>query len=1009
MIHQRSWWLLAALGFLLSGCFTSSGGSNSQSSPSKVADAAVLTSIAVTPAGSAIPVGLARPFTATGTFSDGTTHDITNMVVWNSSDAMLAKVEATGVVTPLAIGVVTISATQDTVLGSVSVTVSDATLTSVHVTPIHPTIPSGLTKQFTATATYSSGISYDVTTSSTWSSNASTVASIDSKGVATALTLGSSDISATFGSMTGKATLVVSSARLETISISPNTATVPAGGTQHYTAEGVYSDGTSHDITSAVTWDTGDYTIALPSYSWPLDQSGIIAGLKGGTTIVTATLGNVSVYVTLTVTPAILQSIVVATQSATMSPGLTQQLYAQGVYTDGSSVDVTSQVTWASSNTRVITVDNKGIATAVDVGTSVIKATLGSMSGEASIVVASATLLSISITPNYSVTLSKGMTQQLNATGNYSDGTQSDITASVTWSSSLPAVAMVSSSGLVAAISIGYASITAVVGSTSADTSIYVNNAAPKSIKVTPESPSLSLGLQKQLTATATMTDSTTQDVTTLATWSSSNTTVATVNANGVVKLLKQGSVTVTATYYNSYTGSSLSGTTTITVGPASIQTIKIQPSNPMVANGGTQQFTVSAVYSDGSTQDVTSTAAWSSGNTVVASISNAGLATVVGTGSGTSVITAMYNSLSGTTTLTTSTLPITPNSVSYQIDPGHSGQVTWSMALTYPSAYSWKVDTGAVIGSPLIVNGRVFVLSIGKVSGELWALDELTGNTLWGPISIASTYSSMGGLAYDDGHVFALNSNGMLRAFDAITGQSQWSVMLNGQSLFTSPPVAANGLVYAKGAGPLIAVDQSTGAIVWSTVYWNGTDGSAAILGSSVYLSPPCEVDAYDAQTGITLWSHNSGCSGGGGATPAVNSNNILFSPNSPFAGGSIYNGATGALLGSYSGGVTPAIDATNAYVMGSSTLQSMSISNQQINWSFAGDGSLITPPIKVNQTIFIGSSTGKLFAVDAAKGSQLWSISAGTTLNGSGLAAAGGFLIVPTTTGVTAFRITP
>jgi hypothetical protein len=97
-----------------------------------VATVATLSSIAVTPANPSIGVGTTQQFTATGTFSDKTTRDLTNFVVWGSSNTLVAIIGPNTTVTPvlnpgqaeaLATGTTTINATSAGVTGSTTLTV----------------------------------------------------------------------------------------------------------------------------------------------------------------------------------------------------------------------------------------------------------------------------------------------------------------------------------------------------------------------------------------------------------------------------------------------------------------------------------------------------------------------------------------------------------------------------------------------------------------------------------------------------------------------------------------------------------------------------------------------------------------------------------------------------------------------------------------------------------------------------------------------------------------------
>ena len=113
--------------------------------------AAVLQSIAVTPANPSVPKGLTQQFTATGTFSDNSTQNLTSQVTWASATTSVATITAAGLATAVATGTSTISATLGGVTGSTVLTVSAAVLQSIAVTPANPSVPKGLTEQFTAT------------------------------------------------------------------------------------------------------------------------------------------------------------------------------------------------------------------------------------------------------------------------------------------------------------------------------------------------------------------------------------------------------------------------------------------------------------------------------------------------------------------------------------------------------------------------------------------------------------------------------------------------------------------------------------------------------------------------------------------------------------------------------------------------------------------------------------------------------------------------------------------
>ena len=257
---------------------------------------------------------------------------------------------------------------------------SAVTLKSIAVTPETATIPKGLTQQYTAMGTYSDASTADITSSVTWASSNIAVATIDSAGLATGVGDGSTEITAALGSISGTATLTVTAPILQSITVMPDTATIEVAAKQRYTATGTYSDASTADITSSVTWASSNIAVAT------IDSAGLATGVGDGSTEITAALGSISDTAALTVTLA-LNSIAVTPETATIPKGLTQQYTAMGTYSDASTADITSSVTWASSNIAVATIDSAGLATGVGDGSTDITAALGLISGTATLTV----------------------------------------------------------------------------------------------------------------------------------------------------------------------------------------------------------------------------------------------------------------------------------------------------------------------------------------------------------------------------------------------------------------------------------------------------------------------------------------------------------------------------------------------------------------------------------------------------------------------------------------------
>lgn len=167
-----------------------------------------------------------------------------------------------------------------------------------------------------------------------------------------------------------------------------------------------------------------------------------------------------------------------------------------------------------------------------------------------------------------------------------------------------------------------------------------------QSINVTPPSPILGQSGTVQLTATG-VNDDGSSDTLTNVSWSSSNTSIATVDGNGSVTGVSAGSATITAK------SGSVSGTTTINVLSANLVTITVSPATAVVAPGQQQQFTATGNLANGQTTDITNMVTWSSSDKTVATITSTGAATAQTTGTATSVtISATSGQIVGTATL---------------------------------------------------------------------------------------------------------------------------------------------------------------------------------------------------------------------------------------------------------------------------------------------------------------------------------------------------------------------
>ncbi len=514
-----------------------------------------LVSLAVTSSASSLPLGSTAQLKATGTYTDKSTQDLTSTVSWTSSEPGIATVSSSGLTSSAGIGNATLTATLNSISANTQLSVSAPALLSIAVSSDRSTIALGTTAQFIAKGLYTDGSAQDLSSSVSWTSAPAGIVKLNSGGLATGKAVGAASINAVAGSISGTSQLIVSSAVLTSISVASSKSSVPLGTTQQLAATGTYSDGSTHDLTSSVTWTSA------PAGVIAIGSNGLATSKAVGTATITATSDSVNGTDQLTVSSAALRSISVASSKSSIPLGTTQQLAATGTYSDGSTHDLTSSATWTSAPAGIITIGSNGLVTSKAVGTATITASSNSINGSGKLTVAPAILASISIGSS-KPTMPLGTTQQLIATGVFTDGTSHNLTTSVAWSSSSQTVVSVDVNGVATAKSQGATTVTAFSNSIGASAPLAVSSATLSSISISPSNPTVPMSSSQQLSAVGTFTDGSTQDLTQTATWNVDNPAVVSVNPAGLASPLQVGSAVVEATF------GSTSGSTTLIVQP---------------------------------------------------------------------------------------------------------------------------------------------------------------------------------------------------------------------------------------------------------------------------------------------------------------------------------------------------------------------------------------------------------------------------------------------------------
>ena len=517
-----------------------------------------LLSLDVEPPSQSLAKGLMAAFRAYGRYTDGSRQDVTDQVAWSSTDPLLAET-ATGQVTALASGATRVEASLAGVTADARLTVTDATLVALEVSPASAPLARGTTLALTATGRYSDNTWADVSTEARWQSSDDAVATVAATGEVSGELQGTATVTASLDGVSAGAVVTVTDAVLTSLDIAPGNATLGEGKRLSLTATGIFSDGSRQDLSGAVLWDSSDAGVAT------IDSGAVVEALTPGTVQVTADLAGIHAATPLRVKAKALTAIHVTPGDPSLALGGSLGLAARGDFDDGSSQALSDQVTWESQDTAVAVVDARGVITPVATGSVRIAASQGGTTGSVLLTVTSATLDSIEVVFD-SGAIAAGYRTGLAAIGHYSDGTTQDLTEQVSWTSSDRAVADVQPGTLaeVKGQATGSATIWARFGTVESQQTLTVSDAVLTSLDISPAAPSVVKGGVLALSALGHYSDGSQQDLTGQVVWSSADANLAGIDNSaggaGRVSGVDSGNVTVGAAL------DGVSATTTLTV-----------------------------------------------------------------------------------------------------------------------------------------------------------------------------------------------------------------------------------------------------------------------------------------------------------------------------------------------------------------------------------------------------------------------------------------------------------
>ncbi|WP_165797437.1 Ig-like domain-containing protein [Solimonas fluminis] len=503
--------------------------------------------------------------------------------------------------------------------------------------PASPTVAKGLTVDLTATAIRDNSRTDDVTAEATWTSLTPGVASVF-KGKVTGLAVGTAEIRASFDGVQQSIQVSVTAARIVSLAVTPSNAKVGLGATQKFTATATMTDGSTPDVSGLATWSVLNEAGTAASDVVTITGNGQGTTNRIGKAKIQAVVAAATApLVDFEVISAQFKEIQVEPAAPSIPKGLTQQLSATELLTNGTPTVVTNTATWTTSNAAIATVDSegaeRGLVTGLEPGTATITATTAKGSRSVVVTVVDATLQSIQVetVPAGSGQLPKGgFERKFIATGIFSDTTTRDLTSQALWTSSDESIATISNADATKGIATstanaGDTNITAKVGTvTSADFALEVTDDTLESIEVTPASAEVGLGQTQQFTATGIFGGGLpSQDLTKKVTWSSDAEAIATIsNAADSKGLAMTQSISDTPATITAKFGD-VEGSTDLTVTDAALLSIVISPDDSVLPKTFTRALKATGSYSDGSVKDVTGEVTWSSSSSSIATISN--------------------------------------------------------------------------------------------------------------------------------------------------------------------------------------------------------------------------------------------------------------------------------------------------------------------------------------------------------------------------------------------------
>lgn len=556
-------------------------------------------------------------------YEDGTTKDVSKEGQWVSADKSVVTVTK-GILKAVSTGTTQVQFKLGTTVSNIDVSVTEHNekpkppkgpkIVTLMLSAYRTTyVNKGEKKSIELKALYNDGSVKNVTKSATWKSRDTSIVKV-SDGEIKGISVGDASLKVQYNSFPEINFFVsVKEVLVDTKSLLLSTGQLRLETTDQPVQVEAYIQSTINegkDVTSIGKWETTNSTVAT------VNGSGLITPVGVGEAYIYFKYDKFVDAVRVNVVKP--KELVTDTPNIEILPHASFEATLSEVFNDGNSDDVKSKATWTSDDTSIATVTDSGLIIAGSkTGKTKIRASYRSELHppvEMNVVITNKLTvprpIGLTATPSNFI-LKDEEEEKVSIKAIYSDGTTKDVTTSVDWQSSNPFVAMVDYDK-VKSYSKGTAVLTAIYERQTVNIPVIVsgpNDSAPplsKKLTVTPNVTSMIVNEQQQLNVKVDYTDGTELDVTSYATYTSTNPNVISIDKNGLITANGTGTAKVTV-YCMDYTERFeivVSDKKTIS------RIIDLEPSEKDITfklSERTHSFTVDAKYQDGSRADVTS------------------------------------------------------------------------------------------------------------------------------------------------------------------------------------------------------------------------------------------------------------------------------------------------------------------------------------------------------------------------------------------------------------------